>query len=118
MLIHEKALVCRGCPQRATCRKLFEPSAVCEHWPSGATPGIVTLAARASIETSRWIMNGARLADAMTRASRQQICNACPHWDPHAWLETGSCRHPSCHCTRAKLALATSRCPMGKWLPV
>ncbi len=112
------SLICKACPQRATCRKLYQPGATCEHWLVAEAPGLGTLAMRAGSEVLRWAIQGAPLASAEIQAQRQQICTACPHWKPEAYAGTGSCGHPSCHCTRAKLALATSYCPMGKWLAV
>lgn len=109
------AVICKSCPQRATCRKLWEHGATCEHWPVEAEPGIATLAARAGKETARWLLNGAHLASGEVQNERLNQCLACPHWTPEAYLGTGKCSHPSCHCTRAKFAYATSKCPMGKW---
>jgi hypothetical protein len=111
------AAICATCPQRATCRKLWQKGATCEHWPTAATPGLGTLALRAGTETLHWITAGAPLASAAVLAARQALCTACPHWQPEAYLGTGKCAHPSCHCTRAKLRYATSQCPMLKWLP-
>lgn len=110
------AVICMSCPERALCRKLFQKDATCEHWPTGVTPGLGTLARRAGTAMVQWIAAGAPLATEAAQQQRLALCQVCPHWDPTAYRGTGSCAHPSCHCTRAKLALATSQCPMGKWL--
>lgn len=110
------SVICASCGQRSTCRKLWEANAHCEHWAIDESPGIVTLAARAGKETARWISAGAKITPSDVQDQRLAICQACPHWNPEAYMGTGSCEHPSCHCTRAKLAYATSKCPMGKWL--
>lgn len=117
MHAHQNAVICASCPQRAICRKLFDPSATCEHWPVENAPNMATLAMRVGKETARWLSEGAKLVPADVKEQRGEMCQACPYWNPNAYLGTGSCEHPSCHCTRAKLALATSKCPMDKWMP-
>lgn len=113
----QNAVICASCSQRAICRKLFEPGATCEHWPLPVDPSLATLALRAGKETAHWIAAGAKIVPADIKEQRAAICHDCPHWNHAAYLGTGSCGHPSCHCTRAKLALATSKCPMDKWMP-
>ena len=44
---------------------------------------------------------------------RAEICAACPHWNDAARHGMGSC--DLCGCSRAKLFMATQRCPIGKW---
>lgn len=110
----KRLAVCRGCKQRAVCRKLWEPGADCEHWPQ-AEPGLLTLAGRVVKEGARWVRHGLPPAIETVRAERRVICETCAHWDTRGRL--ARCRHPSCHCTAAKLWLATSACPMRKWLP-
>jgi len=108
--------ICARCPQRATCRKIRQHDATCEHWPADL-PALPTLAVRAMRETAQWLVKGAPLAPPDIRDRRLAICQQCPHWDPAAVLGTGRCKHPGCGCTKAKHLYATSRCPMGQWLP-
>lgn len=115
--MNRRLAICRTCPQRPLCRKLFEPDATCQHWPAESDPSLLTLAGRATKAAVQWIAAGAHLAPESIRAERLAICTACPHWDPTGWRGLGRCRHPQCGCTKAKLALATSACPMRKWHP-
>ena len=107
--------ICKACPERALCRKMFQPGATCEHWPAEQEPGLPALAVRAGKEIAHWVAEGMPLAHEEERRRRLEICAACPHWDKQAFLNTGRCRHPKCGCSSAKHALMTSRCPMGKW---
>lgn len=73
-------------------------------------------APQAAREAGAWLAAGAPLADAATLAAREAACAACEHWKP---TEPGGPMHcERCKCLRAKLAMATSACPVGKWGPV
>ncbi len=63
----------------------------------------------------RWQQSGFKLTPSSERKTRSSICAACPHWDDAGNLGLGECRAPGCGCTRAKVWLATERCPLGKW---
>ena len=63
----------------------------------------------------RWVGSGCALAPSRERKIRSAICSACPHWYGLGNLGLGECRAPGCGCTRAKVWLATERCPIGKW---
>jgi hypothetical protein len=78
---------------------------------------------RAIMETGAWVVRGAPLADAATLAERQAICGGdekrekCQHWLPTE--PGGAVMHCAvCKCLKAKLAMATTHCPLGKWGPV
>lgn len=62
-----------------------------------------------------WAAAGFAVAPSSVRALRLEQCETCEFWDGKARLTLGKCRHPSCGCTRAKLWLATERCPIGRW---
>jgi hypothetical protein len=47
---------------------------------------------------------------------RTNICKSCEFWNPKAFNNTGQCVKCGCS-TKAKLKLATEKCPIGKWLP-
>lgn len=63
----------------------------------------------------RWKREGYRLATKPQRNVRAAICSACPYWHPAGNLWLGECRAPGCGCTRAKIWLASEKCPLGKW---
>lgn len=58
-------------------------------------------------------------ADGFTNATKQQhqerleICNACEFWENESYFGLGKCR--KCGCSGAKLWVASSKCPIGKW---
>ena len=63
-----------------------------------------------------WLAAGAPRVGAAVQAARKAKCEACEMWQP---TEPGSpLRHCAvCKCLAAKLAMATARCPLGKWPP-
>jgi hypothetical protein len=77
-------------------------------------PGAIPTAA---MEAGAWLAAGAPLAGEEDRAARRAICGVCPQWLP---TEPGSplMHCAACKCLAAKLAMATTRCPLGKWGPV
>jgi hypothetical protein len=62
-----------------------------------------------------WAARGFPIAPRDLRMQRLAICRACEHWREEARFGLGKCAHPSCGCTKAKLFLATERCPVRKW---
>lgn len=80
-------------------------------------PTLWTKAKRLRIELIAWRKAGYRLADRPTRAHRTAICNVCQHYAPAGNWGLGECRAPGCGCTRAKLWLASAKCPLNppKW---
>ena len=84
--------------------------------------GLYTKAKHLRAELANWLKNGAKLVSRDVRRERQSTCeeddgsgSPCPMWDPKGNWGLGECRHGNCGCTKAKAALATSKCPMGKW---
>jgi hypothetical protein len=61
-----------------------------------------------------WAINGFKLVDEETLASRMEICKGCEFWDAAGFVGTGRCQKCGCS-TQAKLRMATSKCPEGKW---
>jgi hypothetical protein len=62
-----------------------------------------------------WAARGFPIAPRELRMQRLAICRACEHWREEARFGLGKCAHPSCGCTKAKLFIATERCPVRKW---
>jgi hypothetical protein len=69
--------------------------------------------AHAAKEGLTWLKAGAPFSAAHILTERSAICMICDEWDPNAWLGTGGCKR--CKCSRAKLLLATTECPLKKW---
>ncbi len=63
----------------------------------------------------RWVGSGFATVDEVAFTLRLAQCRACPHWDEAARAGVGKCNHPKCGCTKAKLWLASERCPIGRW---
>lgn len=57
--------------------------------------------------------DGFRNVTAVQHASRMVICNGCEFWDKQAFMGLGKCK--KCGCSGAKLWIAGSKCPIGKW---
>lgn len=87
---------------------------------SPESPGLLTKAGRAAQEVTEWIKAGAPLVAPETRTARLAICQACEFYAATGNLGLGECQAPGCGCTRAKLSMATSKCPLTppKWGPV
>lgn len=63
----------------------------------------------------RWAMAGFATVDEVAFRLRLESCRACAFWDESARGGAGKCNHPKCGCTKAKLWLATERCPITRW---
>lgn len=85
--------------------------------PAPVVP-ILTKAQRMLQGLGRWQHAGFKVAPLEERERRGGICNLCPHWKPDGNWGLGECTAPGCGCTRAKVWLATERCPLGKWEPL
>jgi hypothetical protein len=72
------------------------------------------MAASLGGSVAMWAACGFKLAEADTWAARLKTCRACEFWDGQGFGRTGRCRKCGCS-TAAKLAMATSKCPVGKW---
>lgn len=85
--------------------------------PELASP--MTKLRRLRREVWAWAQAGLPRASRQERQRRLAICQACQYYAPTGNLGLGECRAPGCGCTRAKLALATSQCPLipPKWGP-
>jgi hypothetical protein len=73
-------------------------------------PAAIKNAAR---EGTKWLLAGAPVPASDILHGRSEICAVCPQWNPKAWLGTGGCR--KCRCSRFKLFMETSKCPLKKW---
>jgi hypothetical protein len=65
-------------------------------------------------DAARWASSGLKLSSQQLLEERYSICAACPEWDQSGFFGTGRCQKCGCS-TSAKLRMATSTCPLGKW---
>lgn len=79
--------------------------------PQPENPSLGTKIGRLRKELTTWIKAGAHLVPKEVRAERWAHCSVCEYYDKKGNLGLGACSFPSCGCTKAKLALATSKCP-------
>lgn len=86
--------------------------------PAPERAGLLTKAARLKAALQEWRRAGLPLASRAARKERQACCDACEYYRPTGNLGLGECTAPGCGCTRAKLWLATSVCPLGKWAAI
>jgi hypothetical protein len=88
-------------------------------FPSPEHASIPTKLIRLKGELLLWRAAGYPKAPKSTRRARLAICRACSYYNRAGNLFFGECQAPGCGCTRAKLALGTSSCPLKppKWGP-
>jgi hypothetical protein len=86
--------------------------------PAPERANVFTKAGRLYREVKTWVRAGAPRVDRDTRKARKAECDVCPYYVAGGNLGLGECQAPGCGCTRVKLALATSKCPLGKWAAV
>jgi hypothetical protein len=72
------------------------------------------LAASLGGSMAQWAAGGFQLATPENLASRLEACRLCEFWDADGFGHTGRCLRCGCS-TQAKLRMATSSCPVGKW---
>jgi hypothetical protein len=46
---------------------------------------------------------------------RMSICRTCYFWHEGGNLGLGKCEHPKCGCSKGKMKLSVSECPVGNW---
>lgn len=83
--------------------------------PQPEHASLVTKARRLRTELTVWGRNGFKMAPREVRRARLATCALCKYWNAKGNWGLGECQYPGCGCSRAKAALATSRCPAGKW---
>jgi hypothetical protein len=64
-----------------------------------------------------WAAKGFQIVSDDIYNQRHAICSACEYWEAGAFLGSGRCEKCGCS-TKAKLRLATEKCPVGKWAQV
>lgn len=79
------------------------------------TPSLLVKIGRLKTELKVWARNGLPLATGAVRKARLAVCASCEYYNPRGNLGMGECKAPGCGCSRIKAALATSKCPKGKW---
>ena len=79
--------------------------------------GPLTKLRRLRLELLAWKSAGCPMTPRAVRRQRIAFCEACKFYKPGGNLGFGECHAPGCGCSRAKLWLATSKCPLNppKW---
>jgi len=77
-------------------------------------PTITTQAKSAATSVANWATSGFRLTTPEEYQARLEICKGCEFWDAEALSGTGRCKKCGCS-TKAKLKMATEKCPIDKW---
>ena len=92
---------------------------ICENQPeicwNDERPSIVTQAKNLLNDGLEWARRGMPIVSKEVLDARLRTCNGCEHWGGYkgGTLIEGRCG--KCGCSGAKLALGTSKCPVGKW---
>jgi hypothetical protein len=76
-------------------------------------PGLLKKARTLTSAVFDWAKAGFPMATQEQIDARLALCKACEFWEPNGYLHLGKCK--KCGCSGAKLNLATSTCPEGKW---
>lgn len=79
---------------------------------NNTTPTLAQKVGSAASSVATWAANGFPISPDFE--NRLAICQACPSFDSSGFGGTGSCKLCGCS-TQAKLRLATSTCPDGRW---
>jgi hypothetical protein len=80
-------------------------------------PSLMDKAKSFTSSTSDWAKSGFKVVDQAMLEDRLSVCKKCEFWDRDAFAGTGKCQKCGCS-TQAKLRMATSKCPIDKWMPV
>lgn len=76
-------------------------------------PSLGQMAVNFATSMSQWASKGFKMATEKTRKERFATCEKCDFWKPKNFGGMGQCL--KCGCSGAKMHLATSSCPIGKW---
>jgi predicted Zn-ribbon and HTH transcriptional regulator len=63
---------------------------------------------------AKWTLEGFPVSSKDIFDERLNLCKSCDEWDENGFSGTGKCKKCGCS-TQAKLRMATSKCPIGKW---
>jgi len=91
----------------------LENPTMCKERDPEAMPPIMEQAKGLMVEAAKFVANGFSVADDPTYQKRIKICKPCRAWRGERILGFGRCSQ--CGCTRLKLWLPKSHCPLGKW---
>jgi len=82
--------------------------------PPTPYPDIFQMGANLAGSLGDWAVGGFAIATPEQLETRMAICKGCEFWNESGFAGTGSCQKCGCS-TQAKLRMATSKCPEGKW---
>jgi hypothetical protein len=83
---------------------------------SGELPSVWSMVKNVGKAAVKSAKSGFKMVTASQYEERTNICKSCEFWNPKAFYNTGQCVKCGCS-TKAKLKLATEKCPVGKWFP-
>lgn len=64
---------------------------------------------------NQWKDSGYKLVPSKVRKERMAVCRTCEYFNPKGNGGLGMCMAPGCGCSNIRAALATYKCPKGKW---
>jgi hypothetical protein len=98
---HNSSLIIHNCP---SCAPSSAPNAT-----RLSPPSLAQVAANFTGALLGWAAAGFPVVSRETLDARVAACRSCPNWTPTGWGGWGQCR--LCGCAKAKLWLATEKCP-------
>lgn len=84
-----------------------------EETPTIESPSTRSMALSLFKEIGKSAKTGFKRVSEEAFNQRLSICNDCNYWDKEGFFGYGRCK--ACGCSKAKLWLATSSCPIKKW---
>lgn len=77
-------------------------------------PSLKDMVKNFTTSMGKWSKEGFKFADEELIEKRLSICHSCEFWDKNSILLGGRCTKCGC-ATKAKISLATEKCPEQKW---
>ena len=78
-------------------------------------PSIPQMAVNLVKEAPAIIKSGFKTVPDEVYESRMAICRTCYFWSESGNAGLGKCEHQKCGCSKGKMKMAVSKCPIDNW---
>ena len=78
-----------------------------------ANPSLPSMMKNLAQAATMYVVDGFKNCTKEEHSRRFAICHPCEYWNQNGFYGLGQCR--KCGCSGAKLWVASSKCPIGKW---
>lgn len=83
--------------------------------PQPKGPNLVQMAVNLAKAVPDIVKSGVKIVPDNVYNDRMSLCHTCYFWNEDGNAGLGKCNHPKCGCTRGKMKLAASSCPINNW---